>query len=70
MNKTSFTLAVLLSLLAAGHAAASHASQEAALVRALRAPHPARAGTAPIAIPDNSLTGRGAIATPDGQVHF
>lgn len=70
MNKTSSTLAVLLTLILAGHAAASHASQEAALVRALRTPHPAQAGTAPIAIPDNNLTGRGAIATADGQAHF
>lgn len=71
MNRTVLALAALLSVLLTGYTVAGHAAQEAALVHALRAPHPAQAaGQPPIAIPDNLLTGHGAMATPDGRVHF
>lgn len=70
MNKPTAFIA-LACVLAAGYTAASHASQEKALVRALSMPRPVSdAGCSPVTIPANTLTGRGAIATPDGTAHF
>ncbi len=70
MNKSTALIA-LACVCAAGYAVAGHASQEDALVRTLSAPRPVRvADQAPIAIPANALTGRSAIATPDGVAHF
>lgn len=71
MNKPIVFLAVLLCTLLAGHSAAGHASEAESLVRALRAPQAARgADQAFMAIPSNTLTGQGAIATPDGRIHY
>ena len=70
MNKPTALIA-LACVLATGYTVAGHASQEKALVRALEAPRPPRVvEQAPIVIPANTLTGRGAIATPDGAAHF
>lgn len=71
MNRTAIALAVLLSVLLAGYTAASHASRETALVQVLRAPRPTRNTDQPLmVIPDNTLTGHGAIATANGVAHY
>lgn len=66
MNRKTFALASLAILVAAtllGHAA----SAEARGLRGFKTCSPAQVV---IAIPDNALTGHGALATPDGAAHF
>ena len=67
MNRKTFalvSLAILLALTLLSRAATA----EAHAVRGLKAACPAVQGVA--IIPDNPLTGHGALATPDGVGHF
>lgn len=70
MNRN--VIVFVLSLIAlgmAGHVRAGHLPKTAAWVQNLERAHPA-GGRDLAFIPANALTGRGAIATPDGVAHF
>ncbi len=64
MKRTAAILVVLLALALVARAAAA----EAHALRNLKTP--CTSAQAAVTIPDNMLTGRGAIATPDGVAHF
>lgn len=64
MNRTAAILVTLLSLALVVRAA----SAEARILKTFKVP--CAQAQAPVVIPDNVLTGRGAIATPDGVGHF
>jgi hypothetical protein len=64
MNRIAAILATLLALALVAHAA----SAEARILKTFKAP--CATVQVPIAIPDNTLTGHGAVATPDGVAHF
>jgi hypothetical protein len=64
MNRTAAILVTLLALALVARAATA----EARALKTFKAP--CAQTQAPVVIPDNVLTGRGAIATPDGVSHF
>jgi hypothetical protein len=66
MTRHTLALIALLAGLCSACAAAAHGSQPA---RRLLPQAPA-ADQAVMVIPDNTLTGHGALATPDGLMHF